>query len=286
MIDPRWLLKALAIVLAVALLCAWGTLCLLWYQGQWQLVLHPSRTVATTPASIGLNFTDVNFAVDATGKPQLHGWLIPGNGTPYATTALFLHGADGSISDALPRVLTLHNAGINVLLFDYRGYGHSAGQHPTQLTMQQDAESALAFLTSTQRVPAFPIVPYGQGIGASLALHLAAQHPEIPAIILESPDGDLTGRVAHDAHSWVIPVRLLFHEDFPLAEPLRTLNVPKLLVTYTYANPPAILASAAYPSVTLELPSPNDPALIPALQRFIDGYVRNAGPMRTQPGRW
>src|SRR5579864_1753852 len=112
LVDPRWILKALAIVLAVALLCAWGTLCLLWYQGQWQLVLHPSRTVAATPASVGLNFTELHFADDATGVPQLNGWLIPAyadTATPSAPTALFLHSADGSIADALPSALTLHN---------------------------------------------------------------------------------------------------------------------------------------------------------------------------------
>src|ERR1700761_8407682 len=121
LVDPRWVLKALAVVLAVALLCAWGTLCLLWYQGQWQLVLHPSRTVTATPASIGLNFTELHFADDATGVPQLDGWLIPASAN--APTALFLHSADGSIADSLPRALTLHNAGLNVLLFDFRGYG-------------------------------------------------------------------------------------------------------------------------------------------------------------------
>src|ERR1700748_1053451 len=70
LVDPRWVLKALAVVLAVAFLCAWGTLCLLWYQGQWQLVLHPSRTIATTPASVGVQFIPVRFGTDVTGQPQ------------------------------------------------------------------------------------------------------------------------------------------------------------------------------------------------------------------------
>lgn len=274
LIDPRWILKALAIVLAVALLCAWGTLCLLWYQGQWQLVLHPSRTVATTPASVGVQFTEFHFADDATGLPQLHGWLIPANGSPYATTALFLHGADGAISDALPRALTLHNVGLNVLLFDYRGYGRSVGQHPTQSSMQSDADAALNFLISTQHIPPQNIILYGQGLGASLAVNLAAHHRDLPAIILDTPDGDLTDRVAHDPHSSLVPARFLFNEPFPLAEPLRTLTTPKLLISYTNAqHPPTALANAADPKTTIELPSPSDPKLIPAIQRFLDLYM-------------
>jgi pimeloyl-ACP methyl ester carboxylesterase len=276
MIDPRWLLKALAITLAVALLLAWGTLCLLWYQGQWQLVLHPSRTVATTPASVGLNFTELHFADDATGVPQLHGWLIPAAPadtlTPAAPTALLLHAADGSIADALPRALTLHNAGLNVLLFDYRGYGRSVGQHPTEATMQQDAAAALNWLIATQHIPPQNIILYGNGIGASLVVTLAAQHHDIPAVILDAPDGDLTDRVAHDPHSSLVPARLLFHETFPLAEPLRTLTTPKLLISYA-SSTPSTLANAADPKTTTELPSLNNPTLIPTIQRFVDEYI-------------
>ena len=274
LIDPRWILKALAIVLAIALLCARGTLCLLWYQGQWQLVLHPSRTVATTPTSLGLNFTELHFADDATGAPQLDGWLIPSSGNITTVTVLVLHSGDGSISDALPSVLPLRNLDLNVLLFDYRGYGHSVGNHPTQATMQQDSEAALNWLISTQHIPPDNVILYGNGIGASLAVQLAAEHHDIPAIILDAPDGDLTDRVLHDAHSFLIPTHLLFHEDFPLAEPLSKLSTPKLLISYTNSgHPPSALANAADPKVTVEFPSPGDPKIVASIVRFFDLYV-------------
>jgi hypothetical protein len=277
LIDPRWILKALALVFAVALLLAWGTLCLLYYQGQWQLVLHPSRTVATTPASLGLKFTELHFADDATGHPQLDGWLIPASSapaTPSAPTALFLHSSEGSIADALPQALTLHNAHLNVLLFDYRGYGHSTGRRPTEGSMQQDAEAALTYLVSTQHVPSQSIILYGNGVGASLAVQLAANHHDVPAVILDDPDGDLLNRAAHDPRSNLVPARLLFHETFPLAEPLRTLTTPKLLISYT-SSTPAALANAADPKVTVELPSANDPKLLSAIQGFLDLYLHN-----------
>lgn len=290
LIDPRWILKALAIVLAVALLCAWGTLCLLWYQGQWQLVLHPSRTIATTPNQFlfpGGERED-RFFDDATGQPQLSGWLLPdwqsgASGTQMLTwnnnvpTVLFLHGADGNMSDALPRAYTLHRIRLNVLLFDYRGYGHSVGRHPTQATMQQDAAAALDFLINRQGVKPAQIILYGQGIGASLAVNLAAQHHDIPAIILDTPDGDLTNRVIRDPRSSLVPARLLFNEPFPLAEPLSKLATPKLLISYT-SSTPAALANAADPKTTIELPSLNDSALAPAIQRFVDLYLRTSLP--------
>src|ERR1700685_4344566 len=76
-IDPRWLLKMLGLVIVTALFCGYLTLCGLFYQGQWQFVLHPDTTAKTTPATANLPFQDVNFDFTETGQPQLHGWWIP-----------------------------------------------------------------------------------------------------------------------------------------------------------------------------------------------------------------
>jgi hypothetical protein len=275
LIDPRWILKALVAVMAVALVLSYATLCLLFYQGQWQLVLHPSRTVAATPASFGLTFSDVHLFPAASGEPQLDGWLIPAANTS-APTALLLHGADGSIADALPSARTLHDAGLNVLLFDYRGFGRSAGRHPDQASMQEDAAAALTFLTATQHIAPSHIILFGSGLGASLAVRLAAEHRDIPALILESPDGDFAERARTDPRSRLVPTRWLFSQTFPLADPLHTLATPKLLIAYTTGAPPLIFQRAADPKLTLELPNRTDPALLTAIHRFLDLYLRSA----------
>jgi len=229
LVEVRWILKALAAVFLTALLCAYITMCVLFAHGQWQLVLHPSRTVVTTPASLSLPFTEVHFGVDETAIPQLTGWWIPSD-TPTQNTALILHAADGNLADALPAAQHLHTQHLNVLLFDYRGYGQSLGPHPTQTLMQADATSALTYLITTRSIPATSIAVYGIGLGASLAVQLCAQNPNIPALILQSPDGDLTDRAAHDPRSKIVPFRFLFNQTFPLAEPLQHLPTPKLLL--------------------------------------------------------
>jgi pimeloyl-ACP methyl ester carboxylesterase len=235
LVDPTWILKALGGVFAFALLCAYITICFLYAHAQWQLVLRPSRTVATTPASLNLPFTEVHFGVDSTGQPQIDGWFLPTD-SPAAPTALLLHSGDGSMSDALPAAQTLHHAHLNVLLFDYRGYGHSLGQHPTEASMQADADTALTYLTTTRSIPISAIVVYGTGVGASLAVHLCAKDPNLPALLLQSPDGDFEARVRQDPRSKLVPVSLLFDQNFPLTKPLKTLTTPKLLLTPT-TNP-------------------------------------------------
>ena len=272
-VDPRWIISALGGMLVVCIICAYIAVCALFSYGQWQLVLHPSRTVIQTPTSLGLNFAEVHFAPDATGQPQLYGWWIPSD---LATdpTVLLLHSGDGSITDALPASRTLHDARLNVLLFDYRGYGRSGGKHPTQALMQADAASALNYLTTIRSVAPASLIVYGSGVGASLAVKLASDHKDLAALILQSPDGDFQARVIADPRSRMAPVRLLFHEDFPLAAPLRTLQTPKLLITDTPSQPPTALQQAATPKTTLELTTPPDQAALhTAIRRFLDTYL-------------
>lgn len=274
LVHPLWILKALAAVLVVALLCSYGTLLLLYWQGEWQLVLHPSRNLASTPAALHLPSSEVHFFDDASGQPRLDGWWIPA-GSPTSATALMLHSGSGSMSDALPSALTLHNARLNVFVFDYRGFGRSStGKHPTQESMQADADAALAFLTSTKHLPPRDIVLYGSGLGASLAVRLASAHHDIPALILDTPDGDFADRAGADPRSRLIPSHWLFTQTFPLAAPLHTLATPKLLISYTAASqPPVALSRAADPKMTVELTSPTDPALLTAITRFLDLYL-------------
>ncbi len=274
MVDPVWLLKAGAAAVAVGLVCAYAALCILFYTEQWQFVLHPSRTVAETPAALGLAFQPVRFGDNVAGQPELVGWWIPSD-LASDPTVLVLHGQNGSMTDSIKAAKALHDARLNVLVFDYRGYGQSAGRHPTEHDMRSDAENAFRYLTENRRISASSVVVYGAHLGASLAVGLCDQHKEIPGLILESADGDTETRVLADVRSRIIPVRLLFHERFPLADPLARLRTPKLLISYTKGNPPVEAQRAADPKLTAEIP-PNAPpdAVTREIRRFLDTYVQ------------
>lgn len=281
-IDPRWLLKAGAVTVVAALLCAWGTLCLLFYQGQWQFALQPTHAVAKTPKDLGLTFEPVRFGVDASGTPQMSGWWIASD-TPGAPTALYLHSGVGSLSDTLPNLQRLHTARLNVFVFDYRGFGLSSGQHPTEGLMQQDAVSAFDYLTVTRRIPANTIVPFGEGIGASLATMLAAQHSELPVLILSKAAGDIEDSVAHDPRARMVPTSLLLHEHFALAAPLAALKTPKLILTNAKVTAALDPHKASDPKRTFELPPDNDVLYVQALTRFFDEYLPRPVPSLTLP---
>jgi len=269
-VDPRWLLKAGAIVLAVALLCALVLFWTVFYYTQWQYVLAPSRTVEASPSAAGVAFTEVHFGVDTTGQPQLDGWWIPAD-TQASPTVLMLHDGNGSMSDALPQARTLHDANLNVLLFDYRGFGHSGGAHPTQALMQADAESALDYLRDTRHIDPSHIVVYGNGLGAPIAVQLCTIHSAISGLILKSPLGDTEPQVTHDPRTRLVSVRLLFHEQFPLAAPLSTLKTPKLIfINDASSNRQAVLDAADPKMIVTQGLTNSD--IHPFLRRFIDTY--------------
>lgn len=274
-IDPRWILRALGVVIAAAMLCAYFTLCLLYWQGQWQIVLHPLPKLQRDPSALGLAFEEVHFGVDASGAPQLAGWWIPASSAP-APTVLLLHGLSGNRSNALERAQMLHSAGLNVFVFDYRGYGDSNGPHPTQDRIFFDAGSALDYLIQSRKLSASSVIVDGEADGAPVAVHLAAAHPELPAILLFDPAGDLGDVAARDPRSRFVPA-LLFRERFPLAHPLKTLATPKLIVGSPGTQQNFDTHSAADPKmiVTLALPRPDEPQR--SLQRFLDSYINRTG---------
>ena len=228
-VDPRWLLKVLALVIAAAAVLAYLSLCFLIYQGAWQLLLQPSLKVARTPAALAIPFDAVRFDAGATGRPRLSAWWIPAQ-TPAAATLLFLHDGKGSLADTVDQLAALHRAGVNILALDYRGFGASDAAHPDQSRMTEDANAAFDYLTGTRHLVPASIIPCGVGLGAALAASLAAGHPDLPALIVDNPDPDAAARVLEDNRSRFMPVRLLIRDRFDIAAFLQQFRGPKLLL--------------------------------------------------------
>src|ERR1700759_1232954 len=105
----RWLLGGLAAASGLVAVCVYINFCLLFWQGQWQLVFKPSRTITATPATAGLKFDEISFNAPEPGILQPPGWWIPADpNAPYAAdTLLLLHTGSGSLSDTLPQLQAL-----------------------------------------------------------------------------------------------------------------------------------------------------------------------------------
>ena len=112
----------------------------------WQnrLIFEPQTELPYTPEDYNLSYLDVNIPV---GAGSLHGWWIEG-GKP---VLLFLHGNSGNVSTNLPQAVRFVRLGFSVLMVDYRGYGISAGEQPSEQRVHEDAEAAYRFLLERHR---------------------------------------------------------------------------------------------------------------------------------------
>jgi hypothetical protein len=288
-VDPVWLIKAIALSLIAALICGYATLCFLYYQGSWQFLLHPDHSVARTPASVKLPYTDVHFDSSETGQPRLTAWWLPAessNGMQAgygAFTILYLHDGSGSLSATVPVLVELHHLGVNVFAIDYRGFGASDGSvHPSERRMNEDAEAAFGYLTGTRHIATDAIVAYGSGLGASLAANLAIAHSRLPAVILDNPDPDPRGTAASQT-SRLLPARLLLGRPFDIAQQISALATPKLLIaggpnskaaTRDATRLQSLFRQAASPSFAVTLPpGADDESYQHSLRRFLDQYL-------------
>jgi fermentation-respiration switch protein FrsA (DUF1100 family) len=159
----------------------------------------------------------------------LGAWLVPPRQPgPYAVV-LVANGNGGNRSDRAPLAAALAEAGMAVLLFDYRGYGGNPGS-PDEDGLALDVRAAYRFVTEDLDVPPERLIYYGESLGAAVVTELATEHP--PAgLLLRSPFVDLAS--AGQEQFPFLPVRLLLRDRFPVADNLAKLKVPVTVVLGT-----------------------------------------------------
>jgi len=154
-----------------------------------------------TPESFNLSAQTVQFR--ATDGVELEGWLVPAvpagrQGASDQPWIILCHGLGTSRADMLEVGAGLHRAGFNLLLFDFRGHGGSAGRTTSfGWREQRDLEGALAFLGQQSEIPARPYGVYGISMGGSVALMVAGRDERIGAVAVESPYTNLEESIGH-----------------------------------------------------------------------------------------
>lgn len=271
-VPLRWLLRAFALTLLVVIACAWLLLCFLFWQGSWQLLYHPSRVVAATPADRNLPFQWIHFDASETGVTQLTAWWIPADAAIPRNAILVLHGADGDLADTLPLDAWLHSMHQNVFALDYRGYGKSASGKPSEAQLDHDAMRAIRWLADTKHIPRNFVVVWGTGLGANIATRLAANSSDLAGVVLEAPIDHPLDSILNDPRSHLVPARLLLRDHYDFAADASRIAVPSLwLLPRSSPRPPAYDRIATQKTVVwLQMPLENDPHSSEALTRWLD----------------
>lgn len=197
---------------------------LLWAGFLWFEHTHlylPTRKLDETPATYGLEYEDVLFVAED-GCP-LHGWWIP---HPRARgTLLYCHGNADNLSGRAQICALAQSTGVNVFIFDYRGYGRSKGR-PSEAGTYRDARAAFEVVRARHGdAEQPPVVVYGGSLGGGVAIQLALEKP-LKGLIIENTFTsvpDLGARL----YPW-LPVRQLGRARYDSLAKVGRLQVPSL----------------------------------------------------------
>jgi uncharacterized protein len=156
---------------------------------------------------------------------RLGAWYLPGP-TADAPAVLVANGNGGHRGMRAPLARALGEAGLAVLLFDYRGYGGNPGS-PSEEGLALDVRAAREFLLRDARVRPERLLYFGESLGAAVVTELATEHP--PAgLVLRSPFVDLAAVGA--VHYPFLPVRLLLRDRYPVSERISGVRIPTTVV--------------------------------------------------------
>ena len=130
------------------------------------------------------------ITIETSDNEKLHGFLIKqSNRAHECETLLFFHGNAGNIGhryvfklnlaiEFFPSSFRLQNAyllyrtcHINLLLFDYRGYGKSTGS-PSETGLYTDALAVYEYARKRTDLNQAKLFLFGRSLGGAVALHL------------------------------------------------------------------------------------------------------------------
>lgn len=189
-----------------------------------RLIYFPARQSPPSAAELFPHAQDVELRTD--DGLRLGGWFVPAQSSRTGVAVIVFNGNGGHRGFRAPLAAALADLGLDVLLFDYRGYGGNRGD-PTESGLLADARAAHAYLVNRHDVDPARIVYFGESLGAGVAIALALEHP--PAgLVLRSPFTSLPD-VARVHYPFLVGDFLL-RDRFPSLARIGRLAVPVLVI--------------------------------------------------------
>lgn len=145
--------------------------------------MHPPRDTGA-----GIDFESMKMRVQevqftASDGVSLSGWYLAGE--PGRPTLILCHDRGSDRSSLTHLAISLKAQGYNLLMFDFRGHGESAGGGSTLgLEEKRDVVGAVDWL-SARGIPPSEVGLYGVGMGAFAALLASEDRARIKVLVLD-----------------------------------------------------------------------------------------------------
>ncbi|MEH2073458.1 MAG: alpha/beta fold hydrolase [Nostoc sp.] len=277
--NPRKLLLTSVGVIAIAYIST----CLLLFFRQSYFIFRPTSQFLTLPSDpdFKLPYKDERLPV-ANSDEYIHAWWIKAPSAQEKLSAipnepvrilkspkviLYFCGAAGNKGyyNHVARLQGMRQLGFSVLVIDYRGFGRSQGNFPSESQIYQDSQIAWNYLVKVRRIPPEQIVIYGESLGGAIALDLASKQPTASALIVQSSFTSMAKEVKHRNWLWMFPIDLLLTQKFDSISKVRSLRLPVLFIHGTADSVvPSYMSQQLYDAA----PEPKQLLLIPKAKHF------------------
>jgi alpha-beta hydrolase superfamily lysophospholipase len=227
-----------------------------------ELLFRPTREAAGWYSGMPDGVREIYLPVGASdGTERIHAWWWPAD-DPAAPVVYYLHGVRWNLTGQLNRISQLRRFGFSVFAIDYRGFGKSDGELPSEASVYEDARAGWQWVVGREPDASRRYI-YGHSLGGAVAIDLAAKlagdAQGARGLIVEASFTSLSDLVSEMGYGW-LPARMLLTQKFDSVEKIGQIRMPVLIVHGADDRyVPARLSEALYEAA----PPPKKLLLIP-----------------------
>jgi uncharacterized protein len=179
----------------------------------------------------GMSDVWIDFQSASTRQPvRLHGLWMPHeshDARADAPVLLYLHGARWNVTGSALRIRRMQELGFSVLAIDYRGFGKSTNELPSEKLAAEDARAAWDWLAL--QYPERPRYIFGHSLGGAIAIDLAARVDDEAGTLVEGTFTSIADVVSSFKWGW-LPVSPLITQRFESVKRVAGIGSPLLVV--------------------------------------------------------
>ncbi len=224
------------VLLGVLVVGGFATGCATLEERERELTFRAQKADAGWYSGVPAGVEDIYLPVSAQPDAQrIHAWWWP-DANPDAPVVYYLHGVRWNLTGNLRRIEQWRQMGFAVFAIDYRGFGKSDGDLPSEQMVYEDALAGWHWLTLRQPDPSRRLI-YGHSLGGAVAIDLAAklaaatplQGPQARGLVVEATFTSLPDVATELSFSW-LPTSLILSQKFDSIRKIKAVDMPVLVV--------------------------------------------------------